>query len=185
VKRAIGGLFVFAMMIAILTGLLQLFNWIPSAIQEGAFQKYASIDEVRAHLKIGTVYMPAYYPGSVQWPPSIIAAQTRPYPAVVMEFARSDDPRDTILVITQTTLPHPPLAEKLRLTAIRESVRYELRGRPALLEVGVCRKDEQCCRMTWNEGNLGIALVMRSSPAELARIAESMIMRPRTMPLSD
>jgi hypothetical protein len=179
VKRILGGMFVFAMMIAILTGLLQLLNWIPSAVQDGAFQRYASIDEMRAHLKISTVYTPAYYPRSVLWPPSLIAAQTRPYPAVVMEFVKSDEPGETILVITQTALPHPPLVEKLRLTAIRESVRYEFKGRTALLEVGVCRKDEQCCRMTWNEENVRIALVMRSSPVELVRVAESMITRPR------
>jgi hypothetical protein len=68
--------------------------------------------------------------------------------------------------------------EKLRLTAIRESVRYEFKGRTALLEVGVCRRDEQCCRITWNEENVSIALVMRSSPVELVRIAESMLTRP-------
>jgi len=97
---------------------------------------------------------------------------------VVTEFVESDGPGETILVITQTARPHPPLVEKIRLTAVRESVRYEFRGRTALLEVGVCRKDEQCCRITWNEGNVGIALVMRSSPVELVRIAESMITRP-------
>ena len=178
-KRTLGGMLVFSMMIAILTILLQLLNWIPSAVQDGELQRYASIDEVRAHLKIKTVYMPVYYPRSVQWPPSLIAAQTLPYPAVVTEFVRSDDPGETILVITQTALPHPPLVEKLRLAAVRESVRYEFKGRTALLEVGVCRKDEQCCRMTWNEENVGIALVMRASPVELVRIAESMITRPR------
>jgi len=166
---------VFSTMVVILAGLLQLLNWIPSAVQEGSFQRYASIDEARAHLKSGTVYTPAYFPRSVQWPPSLIAAQTRPYPAVVMEFSRSDSPGETVLVITETALPHPPLAERLRLTAIRESVRYEFKGRTALLEVGVCGKDEQCCRMTWSEDNVGIALVMRSSPVELVRIAESMV----------
>jgi hypothetical protein len=178
VKRILGGMLVFSTMIAILTGLLQLLNWIPSAVQDGAFQRYTSIDEMRAHLKISTVYMPVYYPRTVLWPPSLIAAQTRPYPAVVTEFVRSDNPGETILVITQTALPHPPLVEKLRLTMVRESVRYEFRGRTALLEVGVCRRDEQCCRMTWNEENVGIVLVMRSSPVELVRIAESMITRP-------
>lgn len=177
-KRTLGGMIVFFTMIAILTGLLQLLNWIPSAIQDGALQRYTSIDEMRAHLKISTVYMPVYYPRTVQWPPSLIAAQMRPYPAVMTEFGKSDDPGETILVITQTALHHPPLAEKLRLSAVRESVRYEFKGRSALLEVGVCRQEEQCCRMTWNEENLSISLVMRSTPVELVRIAESMITRP-------
>jgi len=184
VKRTLGGMIVFGAMTAVLTALLQLFNWMPSAIQDGAFQRYATIDDMREHLKNHAVYTPAYFPPSVRWPPSLIAAQTRPYPAIVMEFARSDDPGETILVITQTAVPHTPLVEKLRLTAIRESVRYEFKGRTALLEVGVCRKDEQCCRMTWNEEHNGIALIMRSAPVELVRIAESMITKQRDAPLS-
>ncbi len=172
-------MFVFLMMIVILVGLLQLLNWIPSAIQDGAFQKYASIDEVRAHLKIATVYTPVYYPRSVRWPPSLIAAQSQPYDAVMTEFSKSDDSDQTMLVITQTALPHPPLAEKLRLSVVRETVQYPLKGRKALLEVGFCREDEQCSRMTWNEGQVGISLVMRSSPVELVKIAESMITVPR------
>jgi hypothetical protein len=179
VKRTLGGLLVFVIMIAVLLGMLQVLNWIPAAVQEGAFRKYASIEEVRAHLKIATVYTPVYYPRSVQWPPSLIAAQSLPYDAVVTEFAKSDDPDETILVITQTALPHPPLAERLRLSVVRETVQYPLKGRKTLLEVGSCRKDEQCSRMTWNEGEVGISLVMRSSPVELVRVAESMITVPR------
>ena len=85
-KQAFGGMLIFVTMIAVLVGILQVLNWIPAAIQDGALQKYASIDELRTHLKIGTVYTPAYFPRSVQWPPSLVAAQARPYPAVVMEF---------------------------------------------------------------------------------------------------
>jgi len=175
VKQTLGGMLIFVMMIAVLVGILQVLNWIPSAVQDGALQKYESIDELRSHLKIGTVYAPAYFPRSVQWPPSLVAAQTRPYPAIVTEFARSDAPGETILVITQTALPHPPLAEKLLLAAVRETVRFPFKGREALLEAGVCRNDEPCSRMSWHEGAFRLSLVMRSSPAELVRIAESMI----------
>lgn len=174
-KKTLGGMFIFSVMVVILTALLQLLNWIPSAVQEGAFQRYATVEDLRNHLKSVPVYMPAYFPRSVQWPPSVIAAQARPYPAVVLEFVSGEPPLDTVLVITQTAVPHPPLLERLRLTAVRESVRYPFKGRTALLEVGSCRKDDLCSRMTWTEGNTGLALVMRSSPAELAKIAESMI----------
>jgi len=150
-------------------------NWIPSAVQEGAFRKYASIEEVRAHLKINPVYTPVYYPRSVQWPPALIAAQTRPYSAVLTEFTKSDDPTETILVITQTAHSHLPLALKLRLTEVRETVQYPFKGRVAVLEVGVCGKEEQCSRMVWDEGEFRLALVMRSSPVELVRIAESIV----------
>ena len=108
-KRTLGGMFVFGMMVAILVGALQLFNWVPSALQDGALQQYASVDEVRAHLRIGTVYQPAYYPRSVQWPPVLVAAQTRPYKAVITEFARSDAPdRPLASSRARTRIRSPP-----------------------------------------------------------------------------
>ena len=174
-KRTLGGMFVFGMMVAILIGALQLFNWVPSALQEGALQQYASVDDVRAHLRIGTVYLPVYYPPTVQWPPVLVAAQTRPYKAVITELARSDSPSETVLVISQTELPHPPLKDTIRLSSVRETVRYSLKGRAAVLEVGLCSKDEQCCRVSWQEGSYRLSLSMRSSPVELERIAESMV----------
>jgi len=177
VKRTLGGLLVFTTMIAVLLGMLQVLNWIPEAVQEGAFRKYTSIDEVRAHLKIDPVYTPVYYPRSVQWPPALIAAQTRPYTAVLTEFSKSEDRNETILVITQTARSHPPLALKIRLTEVRETVQYPFKGRVAVLEVGVCRREEQCSRMVWDEGEFRLSLAMRSSPVELVRIAESIIAR--------
>ena len=61
-KKTLGGLLVFVIMIAVLLGLLQVLNWIPAAVQEGAFRKYASIEEVRAHLKINPVYYAGILP---------------------------------------------------------------------------------------------------------------------------
>ncbi|MEK6745114.1 MAG: hypothetical protein AABZ15_15975 [Nitrospirota bacterium] len=174
-KRTLGGLLVFVTMITVLLGMLQVLNWIPAAVQEGAFRKYPSIDEVRAHLKIDPVYTPVYYPRSVQWPPALVAAQTSPYTAVLTEFMKSDDRNETVLIITQTARSHPPLALRIRLTEVRETVQYPFKGRVAVLEVGVCRKEEQCSRMTWDEGTFRLSLVMRSSPVELVRIAESMV----------
>jgi len=175
VKRTLGGLLIFVIMIAVLLVMLQVLNWIPAAVQEGAFRKYASIEEIRERLKINPVYTPVYYPRIVQWPPALIAAQTRPYAAVLTEFMKSDDRNETILIITQTDRSHPPLAVKIRLTEVRETVKYPFKGRVAVLEVGVCQQEEQCSRMVWDEGEFRLSLVMRSSPVELVRIAESIV----------
>jgi hypothetical protein len=179
VTRTLGGMAVFAVMIVILVGLLQLVNWMPSVIQEGAFRRYTSIDEVRAHLKIDPVYQPVYYPRSIQWPPSLIAAQTHPYPAVVMEFLQSTA-GETGLTITQTAMSHPPLVEKIRMRVVRARISFPLKDRPAVLESGLCRENEQCSRLTWDDGSYRLTLVMMDAPVELVRIAESMILDQKT-----
>jgi hypothetical protein len=181
--RTFGGMAVFAVMIVILIGILQLVNWVPSAIQEGAYRRYRSVDEVRSHLKIDPIYQPVYYPRSVRWPPSLVAAQTRPYPAVIMEFLYRDR-EETVLTITQTAIPHAPLAEKLLLRSVRARTSFQLKGRPAMLESGLCRNDESCSRLTWDDGAFHLSLVMMESPVELVRMAESMVTaeRPGTVP---
>jgi len=174
VKRTIGGIPVFIVMIVILIGVLQLINWIPSAVQEGAFARFGSLDEVRAKLKISPLLTPVYYPRSIRWPPSLIAAQTRPYAAVITEFPRSDG-EGVGLVVTQTEQGRPLLEERMRLSSLRERVEYPLKGRPAVLEVGACGGEETCSRLSWSEGAFQITLTMPSSPVELIGIAESMI----------
>jgi hypothetical protein len=174
VKRTVGGMPVFIVMIVILVGVLQLVNWIPSAVQEGAFARFRSAEEVRAKLKIDPLLMPVYYPRSIAWPPSLIAAQSRPYPAVVTEFLRSDG-AGTGLVITQTEKGHAPLQERIRLSNLRERVEYPLKGRTAVLEVGACGSGEICSRLAWNEGPFQMTLTMLSSPVDVLAIAESMI----------
>lgn len=173
--RTLGGGAVFAVMVIVLLGMLQLVNWIPSAIQDGSFRRYRTIDDVRKHLAIDPLYQPVYYPRSVQWPPSLVAAQTKPYPAVVMEFRKSDSD-ETALTIIQTALPHPPLSEKIRLRVTRASISFPLKGRPAMLESGLCRNNGQCSRLTWNEGAYHLSVAMTDAPVELVRIAESMIL---------
>jgi hypothetical protein len=173
-RRTVGGIPVYIVMIIILVGLLQLANWIPSAVQEGALQRYASIEEVRARLPMATIFAPVYYPRNVRWPPTLIAAQTRPFVAVVTEFQRSGGD-DTILVITQTERHRPPLRQSIVLSTVRERVPYPFKGRTALLEVGLCRTGERCSRISWDEGEFTLALVLKDSPADLVPIAESMI----------
>lgn len=172
----IRGLVVFAVMVAIVLGALRLLSWIPEAVRDGTLQRFDTIEEAKAHLKIRRLYLPAFYPQNVRWPPLLIGGQTAPYPAMITEFSAKD--RDGVfLVITQTTRPHQPLRERITLASLREQVRYPFKGRIALLEVGTCAGGDACSRFSWTEGAFDISLTMKSSPMELVAMAESMIPR--------
>lgn len=170
------GLIVFAVMAVILLGALRLLSWIPEAFDAGSFRRFETIEEARSHTKIGKILLPAFYPQSVKWPPTLIGAQTNPYPAVITEFSGKDS-EGVYLTITQTSASHPALAARIRMLSIREKVHYPFKGRNAFLEVGVCEDEKQCSRFSWEEGPFTIALILRSSPMELVRMAESMIPR--------
>jgi hypothetical protein len=129
---------------------------------------------VRAKLNIKALYVPSYFPQSITWPPSEILAQARPYPAVLMVFNQAEK-RDVALVVSQAATGAFPGNEFIRFVKITEKVPYHFKDREALLEVGACKNEEPCSRLSWTEGNYRITLTMKSPPFELIRIAESML----------
>ncbi len=173
-RSKLTGFFFFAMAIAALIAGLKVLNWVPSAVEEGMLRRYGSIEEVKSKLKIKTIYTPAFYPQCLKWPPSQIAAQTRPFTAVVTEFARNDG-ADTCLIISQAASPHSLLDEKIKMRLVKEQVHYSLKGRDALLVVGECKEDEPCSSISWDEGADRISIIMKSTPVDLVKIAESLI----------
>jgi hypothetical protein len=166
--------FIFALILMAVIAVLRLMNWAPSAFDEGVMRKYGSIEEVKARLKLRDIYVPSYYPECLRWPPVLIAAQTRPFTAVLMEF-RKKEKDDMCLIITQTALPHSLAHDKIKMARVRETVHYAFKGRKAMLTVGTCNDDEPCSRISWEERGYRISLSMNSTPIELIRLAESMV----------
>lgn len=177
-REHLKGIVIFAVMALILLGALRLLSWIPEAFDPGSFRRFDTVEEARSHTKIGQIYLPAFYPPSVIWPPTLIGAQTHPYPAVITEFS-GKDAAGVYLTITQTAKTHRPLKARVYLTSTREQVRYPFKGRNALLEVGACEDGSRCSRFSWEEDAYSMALIIRSAPTELVRMAESMIPRER------
>jgi hypothetical protein len=67
------------------------------------------------------------------------------------------------------------LEEKIKIIDVIESVSYPVKGRNALLRVGVCQRNEPCSGITWKEGQYTIHVLAKSTPFELIKIAESML----------
>ena len=174
-RRIIIGFLYFVVTIAVLIGGLKLINWVPSVVQEGFVGQYKSIEEVQSKLKIREVYIPSYFPQSFKWPPDTIWAQTKPFTAIVMEF-RHQEKGDIGLIISQVATGARFIpASKIRIAEVRERVAYSLKGRKAILEVGIGKNETPCSSISWTEGGYRITAVMKSSPFELLKIAESMV----------
>jgi hypothetical protein len=174
VHKKVLGLFYFTVTIAILVGVLMVTNWLPTVLQEGAMKRYSSIEEVKSKLGIKDIYVPTYVPQSIAWPPSKILAQSRPFTAVLMEFTHGKT-GDVDLVISQVADRGSLPEKKIALVQIREKTNYPLKGRTALLEVGLCKNDALCSRISWHEGNYTITAAMKAAPFELLKIADSML----------
>lgn len=163
----------FAVVVAVVVAALKLLNWIPGALEPGLMARYPSIEDAVAKLGLREVYVPAYFPESLGWPPAEILAQSRPYEAVIMQFVRARD-GETALVISQARSADFEPEVAVRIHTVREIVPVDLDGRKARLEAGSCEDGSACSRIRWEEGEVRIVLTMRAPPAEIIRIARSM-----------
>jgi hypothetical protein len=173
-NRTVASFMGFFMALALLVGVLALLNRVPGLFQKDLMRRYRDIEEVRARLSIPEIYVPSYYPQDLGWPPSTIMAQGRPFPALVMEFSRAGT-GDTVLVVSQAASESFVFDEKIGIARIKEQARHSLKGRDAILSVGVGKKGEPCSRISWREGRYRVVVTARSTPLELIEVAGSMI----------
>ncbi len=173
-QRKAFSFFSFVLMIAALVAILKIANWLPMAVQSDGMRRYSSIDEARMKLNIRDIYVPSYFPQNFTWPPSEILAQNRPFTAITMAF-RKTGRQDIMLVISQAASAHFSREGRIAMTQIRETIPYNLKGRNALLEMGICKGGEPCSRISWTEGRYTIVLIAKYTTIELVKIAESMV----------
>jgi hypothetical protein len=166
--------FSFALMIGLLILALKVMNWLPLAFKQDAVRRYATLEEVRSVLNMKDIYVPSYFPQQISWPPAVILAQSKPFSALTMEFTRADK-RNTVLTVSQSESTALSVENPIEITTVREKVTYTIKGRDAVLTVGVCGNDEPCSGITWIEGKYTMTVLMKSTPFELTRIVESML----------
>jgi len=164
--------FVATMVVAV--GVLTILNWVPGAFEPGLMKRYSTVDAAASSLGIRKIFVPAYFPESLGWPPAEILAQNMPYPAVVMSFTHAGS-GETVLVISQAASRRFEPDATIRFHTISETIPLDLRGRQARLEAGLCEDQSACSRIQWDEGDGRIMLVMKAPSVELIRIAESML----------
>jgi hypothetical protein len=173
-NKKILNLFYFALTVVILIAVLKIANYFPMAIQKDTMRRYRSIEEVKSNLNIREILIPSYFPQNFVWPPSEIFAQKKPFTAVVMEFKHAQN-RDVALIISQADSTSFEPDKKIRIIQVKEKVSYPLKDRNIVLEAGMCKNEEPCSRIAWDEGRHRITVTAKASPPELLKIAESMI----------
>jgi hypothetical protein len=174
VSKKIISFFYFVITIVILIAALKIANYLPMALQKDTMRKYKSIEEVKSKLNINDLYVPSYFPQQLVWPPSTVLAQDKPFVAIILEFNHAEK-GDIALIISQSASATFAPDEKIKILRINESVNYPFKGRNMTLEAGVCKEEEPCSRIVWDEGRYRINITARSTSPALMQIAESMI----------
>jgi hypothetical protein len=173
-SRRIRSLFYFVITVVIVVMTLKLINYLPTVIQTGTIRRYHSIEEVKSSLNIKDVYVPTYFPQGLEWPPSELLAQNKPFTAVIMEF-KSAEKKEITMIISQSASANFKPDEKIRMQRMKERVSYPFKGRNMTLEAWICEDEVPCSRITWVEGIYSITVTAKSEPPSLMKIVESMI----------
>jgi hypothetical protein len=173
-RRHAASLLVFLLFTGALVLALELLDRLPGTIQPGTVRRYPSIAAAQTDLGIRKIYVPAYFPKTLAWPPSRVLAQSKPFQAVVLEFRRVDS-TEVALVITQTSSRRLQQERTIHLNRIQQTSSVNLKGRESVVESGFCDDGEPCSQITFVEGELWMQVQMRSSPAELLLLAGSML----------
>lgn len=165
----------FAISVLIIIGALKLLNWIPLAVQTEELRKFSTIEEVKSSLKLPNIYIPAYFPEQISWPPAAIFAQKKPFVLVIMHFMHTGT-KDAVLSIYQADAKakfNPPYDSRM-LYRKKESTVF-IKNRKGTLVTAVCRGNEDCNRLSWRHEQFRITLHSDFQPEHLLKIAESMI----------
>lgn len=183
-KRRRLGLLYFGITLIAVIGLLMLLNWLPRVIQKGALKHYTSIDEVKADLDIRKVFVPAYFPQNLSWPPSSIIAQRRPFALIAMQF-RHPGASDVAMVIEQRAAGsrgYPDTA--LVLDKVVQQGHVDIKDRDGTLARGFCGRDA-CSRISWREGDFLLTITLKGTERDIIRIARSMVPGARAAPSAE
>ncbi len=166
-------LFVAIMFITVVV--LSLLNWLPSAVQKDGLRRYKSIEDVKIQLKMKKIFLPAYFPQYLIWPPAEIYAQRKPYKVVLMHFTNYER-KDIVLSIRQTDPSDPhPLASRIKPVTIKQVDKAVIKDREGLLSIALCADGEPCNSVRWREDGYDVEIIAKDSVKELLKIAGSMM----------
>jgi len=172
-KTKLGMYFSFGITILIIVLVLKLLNWIPSSFQKEDIRKYKTVEDVKAKLKISRVYVPAYFPEKIKWPPAEIFAQKKPFLLIMMHFAHMDS-KSIALSVYQVDSKANFEPHRDVLYVKRESS-LSVKGREGRLRMAVCRGNERCNSISLEEGKFRLTLIADDTPEQLVKMAESML----------
>ena len=165
--------FAFFVTIMVVLLVLKLLNWLPSLLLDEGIKKYGSVDDVRTALKIPKVYIPAYFPEYIKWPPAEIFAQRRPFPLIMMHFTHRDSRSFALSLFQVDSRAGFEPKYKSDILYVRKESPVSIKGRPGTLEIAVCSGRERCNRVSWEEGIFRLTIIADDTPEQLLKIAES------------
>lgn len=165
----------FGIMVTAIVIVLKIFNWIPVAIGNDGVRRYRTIEDAETTLHFKRIFLPAYFPQYLKWPPSEIYAQRKPYNLILMQFTELNK-SEIVLSIRQADQNDPsPLKSRLEPVRIDKKEDIDLKGRKASLTLATCEGGVPCNSIEWHDAGYAFKVTAKDSTRQIRKIAESML----------
>lgn len=165
---------VFLLVLVVVVVALRILNWFGERTAEQGIHQFSSLEEAQHALRLRDLYLPAYFPDYLEWPPYEVLGQTDPYRLILIHF-RNRQSREVVLAIRQAAAtgiqPPPTRLDPIRISS-EETV--QLDQRTALLRQGSCVDSSSCSEISWTEKGQYLSVTLKNGREELLRIASSM-----------
>jgi hypothetical protein len=134
---------------------------------------YASVEE--AQRAVGArIWLPAYYPDTLAWPPARIDAWPGPPAMVALHVAARAGGQEWLVLVQSFTAPANPPPVLLPPVQVLTTSDVTVGGRAAILTRVVAPGGEVMHDVTWDHGRRRMTLRFRGPVEQLLLIAESL-----------
>jgi hypothetical protein len=165
----------FSIMIAVIVTMLDLLNWVPTAVQKDGIRQYKTIEDAKSAIKLGKLFLPSYFPQYLVWPPSEVYGRRKPHKMVLMHFTDYQR-KDVILSIMQAeSADSQPLKSRIEPVTTKKKEAVLVKGRKGELSIALCPGGEPCNSVSWQVDGFTFTIIAKDSVQELLKIAESMV----------
>jgi hypothetical protein len=134
---------------------------------------YASVTEAEAALG-ARVWLPAYYPDSLAWPPSRVAARPGRPASVALRVIGRPSGRERLVIVESIGGTAPPPPELLAPAEVLTESQVAIGGRAAVVARVVIPGGEVVHDVRWDHDERRIVLRYHGPVEELLLIAESL-----------
>ena len=139
-------------------------------LKTASFKEYKSFDEVK---NITKIYLPAYFPSTIKWPPAKIYAQKHPIKAIITEYTNNSN--KIVLEIFQVQYKKFNYKSHINIKEILEESLLNINNHKAKIYSGLCSDREYCSRIEIAIEKGQLILIGKFQIQELLKIAKSMI----------
>ena len=154
---------------------LYLLKKVPAYMQEREQRSYGSVEEAERSLGL-RIFLPAYFPDYLIWPPKEIKVARKPSLMITLIFISQEDRRPSLIIheiISSRDQSKGAGVGLMEPERDSEKIQVSVGGEKGTQELGVLEAGRRWTQLSWKHGDRKMVLRSNRSVEDLLKIARS------------